>query len=68
MSAITVELIGSWDKFTKAYPMKRDTRTAHDYWRGCHSFTDITCDGDVQEIISSRDGGLMMGGTYWYYV
>ncbi|MCJ1424572.1 hypothetical protein MMC29_002460 [Sticta canariensis] len=66
-STITVELVGSWDRFTKSYPLKRDQRTGPGHWRGCHTFTNITCDGDSLDVSSSRDGGLKMGGTYWYF-
>jgi len=38
------------------------------HWRGCHSFTDIICDGDRLKADDGRNGGLKMGGTYWYYV
>ncbi|MCJ1467795.1 hypothetical protein MMC07_006420 [Pseudocyphellaria aurata] len=66
-STITVDLVGSWDRFTKSYPLKRDKRTGPGHWRGCHTFTNITCDGDSLDVSSSRDGGLKMGGTYWYF-
>jgi len=49
--------------------MRRDERTSKDRWRGCHTFKDIVCDGEtVESGDKSRDGGLRMGGTYWYYV
>lgn len=48
--------------------MKRDRQTASDQWRGCHTFKDIICDGDTVDTGSGRDGGLKMGGRYWYYV
>lgn len=67
-SAVTVEVVGSWDRFTKSYPLKRDRRTGPGHWRGCHTFTNITCDGDSLQVSSSRDGGLKMGGKYWYFV
>lgn len=38
------------------------------HWRGCHSFKDITCDGDMEKSVQRRNGGLRMGGTYWYFV
>ncbi|MCJ1265781.1 hypothetical protein MMC22_005661 [Lobaria immixta] len=67
-STITVELVGSWDRFTNSYPLKRDKRTGPGHWRGCHTFTNITCDGDSLDVSStSRDGGLKMGGKYWYF-
>lgn len=48
--------------------MERDCRMGRGHWRGCHSFTGIICDGDGIKADDSRDGGLKMGGTYWYYV
>ena len=64
-----VELLGSWDNFSKPYPMQRDRSAGTLDWRGCHSFTDIVCDGnDLDGNAVKRDGGLKMGGTYWYYV
>lgn len=64
----TVELLGSWDNFTKPYPMQRDKSVSPQSWKGCHSFSDIVCDGDVVAMDgSTRQGGLQMGGTYWYY-
>lgn len=68
ISAITVELIGSWDRFSKSYPLRRDDRTGPGHWRGCHTFTDITCDGESLDLLAKRDGGLKMGGKYWYFV
>ncbi|MCJ1250778.1 hypothetical protein MMC30_008006 [Trapelia coarctata] len=62
-----VTVLGSWDNFRKPYPMKRDCRMGRGHWRGCHSFTDIICDGDCLKAEGGRDGGLKMGGTYWYY-
>ncbi|KAM7196036.1 hypothetical protein V8F20_007230 [Naviculisporaceae sp. PSN 640] len=46
--------------------MERDTRRDAGQWRGCHSFKDITCDGDSGST-PRRDGGLKMGHTYYYY-
>ena len=63
----SVKLLGSWDNFSKPYLMERDRRTGAGQWRGCHTFTDIVCDGQSQSP-SSRSGGLKMGATYWYYV
>ena len=48
--------------------MQKDSRTGRGHWRGCHSFQNIICDGDSLNTTGSRDGGLMMGGKYWYYV
>ncbi|PLB37357.1 uncharacterized protein BDW47DRAFT_117995 [Aspergillus candidus] len=62
----SVKLLGSWDNFSKPYVMERDRRTGAGQWRGCHTFTDIVCDGQSQSP-SSRSGGLKMGATYWYY-
>ncbi|OAP64373.1 hypothetical protein AYL99_00345 [Fonsecaea erecta] len=66
-STRSVYLYGSWDNFKTAYPMQRDTRTGPEHWSGCHSFSDIICDGDVTINGIPRQGGLKMGGTYWYY-
>ncbi|OGM46686.1 hypothetical protein ABOM_005111 [Aspergillus bombycis] len=63
----SVKLLGSWDNFTKSYPMEHDRRVGPGHWRGCHSFTSIICDGTPKNMGSSRSGGLKMGGTYWYY-
>ena len=49
--------------------MKRDKSVGNLHWKGCHSFKGIICDGDALESDGAkRDGGLKMGGTYWYYV
>ena len=48
--------------------MKRDGRVGPEHWTGCHSFKNIICDGDLAGNAQKRDGGLKMGGTYWYYV
>ncbi|MCJ1395481.1 hypothetical protein MMC18_008367 [Xylographa bjoerkii] len=66
-SIYNVNLLGSWDNFSKPYPMQKDPRTGSGHWRGCHSFTNIVCDGDAVKPADGRDGGLKMGGTYWYY-
>ncbi|KIW43831.1 uncharacterized protein PV06_04893 [Exophiala oligosperma] len=66
-STRSVSLYGSWDNFSTAYPMQKDSRTGPEHWSGCHSFSNIICDGDNQPIGIPRDGGLKMGGTYWYY-
>lgn len=63
-----VELLGSWDNFNRAYPMELDRRISAGHWRGCHTFTDIICDGGSESRSPGRNGGLKMGGTYWYYV
>ncbi|KAF2678062.1 hypothetical protein K458DRAFT_143652 [Lentithecium fluviatile CBS 122367] len=66
-AARTVELLGSWDNFTKPYPLKHDRRRGHGTWSGCYTFDDIICDGDLDNINGKRTGALKMGGTYWYY-
>lgn len=48
--------------------MEKDTRIGQGHWKGCHTFQDIICDGNLSSNNGSRDGGLRMGGTYWYYV
>ncbi|RDW90180.1 uncharacterized protein DSM5745_01955 [Aspergillus mulundensis] len=63
----SVKLLGSWDNFAKPYVMERDKRVGAGHWRGCHTFTNITCDGMVHNTLPARSGGLKMGGTYWYY-
>ncbi|KIV97069.1 hypothetical protein PV10_00865 [Exophiala mesophila] len=66
-STRSVALYGSWDNFSTSYPMRRDSRTGQEHWSGCHSFSNIICDGDPQPNRRPRNGGLKMGGTYWYY-
>ncbi|TVY44638.1 hypothetical protein LOCC1_G003990, partial [Lachnellula occidentalis] len=65
-STHSVHLIGSWDNFSRRYPMERDTRRSRSQWRGCYAFTDIICDGDGNSS-PKRTGGLRMGSTYYYY-
>lgn len=48
--------------------MERDSRMGGGHWRGCHTFKNITCDGIAKNGSNGRDGGLKMGGKYWYYV
>lgn len=48
--------------------MKRDVRLGAEHWTGCHNFENIICDGDVEKASGPRQGGLKMGGKYWYYV
>ena len=49
--------------------MERDTRMGGGYWKGCHTFTNIICDGQAKDTaLHGRDGALKMGGTYWYHV
>lgn len=66
-STRSVNLVGSWDNFSKSYPMKRDTRLGAEHWTGCYVFENIICDGNVEQPSGPRHGGLKMGGTYWYY-
>ncbi|KAL4941377.1 hypothetical protein BDV06DRAFT_4769 [Aspergillus oleicola] len=63
----SVKLLGSWDNFSNQYVMERDQRVGAGHWRGCHTFTNITCDGPANNAVCARNGGLKMGGTYWYY-
>ncbi|KAI9373100.1 hypothetical protein BJX61DRAFT_403378 [Aspergillus egyptiacus] len=63
----SVQLLGSWDNFSKPYAMERDKRVGSGHWRGCHTFTDITFDGIPNNAGPARSGGLKMGSTYWYY-
>lgn len=66
-SAKSVDLLGSWDNFSRPYAMERDRRMGAGHWRGCHTFTDIVRDGSSPSQSPGRTGGLKMGGTYWYY-
>lgn len=63
----SVSLMGSWDNFKTPYGMRRDSRIGPEHWSGCHSFSDIICDGKAISGEQPRDGGLKMGGTYWYF-
>ncbi|PWY90050.1 hypothetical protein BO70DRAFT_368636 [Aspergillus heteromorphus CBS 117.55] len=63
----SVKLLGSWDNFAQPYIMQRDKRVGAGQWRGCHTFTNIVCDGSPTHMTPARSGGLKMGGTYWYY-
>ncbi|KAI1816045.1 hypothetical protein GGS20DRAFT_595874 [Poronia punctata] len=65
-SVQSVQLLGSWDNFNLHYKMERDSRRDPGEWRGCHTFDNIVCDGDVPAT-SERRGGLKMGQTYYYY-
>ncbi|OQN98174.1 hypothetical protein B0A51_18668, partial [Rachicladosporium sp. CCFEE 5018] len=47
-----VELLGSWDNFTRAYRMFHDRRLF---------------DGHSPNWSQPRSGALKQGGTYWYY-
>lgn len=66
-STRTLELYGSWDNFSTPYPMSRDLQIGSEYWSGCFNFSNIICDGRPGDVMRSRDGGLKMGGTYWYF-
>ena len=48
--------------------MQRDARLGPEHWSGCHNFHNIIFDGIAGNVGTGRDGGLKMGGTYWYYV
>ncbi|KAL8967621.1 MAG: hypothetical protein Q9197_005335 [Variospora fuerteventurae] len=63
----TVDLLGSWDNFQEAYPLQKDKQAGPGHWRGCHTFKNIVCDGHHLNPSASRNGGLKMGGTYWYF-
>ncbi|KAF1980099.1 hypothetical protein BU23DRAFT_2357 [Bimuria novae-zelandiae CBS 107.79] len=63
----TVELLGSWDNFSKPYQLQRDRRRGRGVWSGCYTFDNIICDGDLKNVGERRSGALRMGGTYWYY-
>lgn len=63
----SVELLGSWDNFTRRYPMEKDVRRGRGTWRGCHSFEEIFYEGRHRSMEQKRAGGLRMGGTYWYF-
>ncbi|KAI9701115.1 MAG: hypothetical protein M1836_001784 [Candelina mexicana] len=62
-----VHLLGSWDNFSKPYPMHKDSQKGGGEWKGCHKFESIICDGGLEISATKRDGGLKMGGKYWYY-
>ncbi|KAF2845668.1 hypothetical protein T440DRAFT_258845 [Plenodomus tracheiphilus IPT5] len=63
----SIVLLGSWDNFSRSYPLELDARRGRGIWKGCFTFSDIICDGDLDEQSTRRDGLLKMGGTYWYY-
>ncbi|GME33273.1 hypothetical protein GTA08_BOTSDO11429 [Neofusicoccum parvum] len=63
----SVELLGSWDNFTHSYRMERDSKRSSRHWFGIFTFKDIICDGESQSGPGKREGGLKMGGTYWYH-
>ncbi|KAF1844131.1 uncharacterized protein K460DRAFT_158672 [Cucurbitaria berberidis CBS 394.84] len=63
----SIVLLGSWDNFSRPYSLKLDARRGRNLWKGCFTFSDIICDGDLDQLSPKRDGLLRMGGTYWYY-
>ncbi|KAG9191536.1 hypothetical protein G6011_10270 [Alternaria panax] len=63
----SVVLLGSWDNFSRPYPLQIDVRGGRNLWKGCFTFSDIICDGDLDQQAPKRDGPLKMGGTYWYF-
>jgi len=48
--------------------MSHDPKRGKGNWRGCHSFRNIICDGRFDQITVPRQGGLKLGGRYYYYV
>jgi hypothetical protein len=49
--------------------MKRDDRRGYGAWSGCHRFRNVICDGNSAALPQKgKEFGLLMGGTYWYYV
>ncbi|KAI9721596.1 MAG: hypothetical protein M1828_005086 [Chrysothrix sp. TS-e1954] len=63
----SVDLVGSWDNFSAKYPMSKDKQKGHGHWFGTHFMKNIVCDGNPSQPVDERDGGLKMGGLYWYY-
>ncbi|EXU97270.1 hypothetical protein X797_009547 [Metarhizium robertsii] len=47
--------------------MKQDVRRGRGQWRGCYSFKDIISHDESSSHSSTRNGGLKMGDTYYYY-
>lgn len=64
----SVQLIGSWDNFSTWYTMRQDVRRGRGQWRGCYSFKDIISREEPSTRKPTRNGGLNMGDTYYYYV
>ncbi|KAI5306629.1 hypothetical protein KEM56_007872, partial [Ascosphaera pollenicola] len=64
----SVDLYGSWDNFKNPFKMERDNRCGRGHWKGCP--TDIICEtsSGTPDGPSTREAGLKMGATYWYYV
>lgn len=48
--------------------MERDPKRSSRHWYGIFTFKDIICDGEAYSGPEKREGGLKMGGTYWYHV
>ncbi|KAM0713704.1 hypothetical protein Q7P37_010666 [Cladosporium fusiforme] len=63
----TVELLGSWDNFSRPYTLYHDKRRGQGFWTGCFQFHDIVFDGFEVDYSRPRTGGLKQGGMYWYY-
>ncbi|KAK0312925.1 hypothetical protein LTR01_002588 [Friedmanniomyces endolithicus] len=63
----TIELLGSWDNFSRPYQMHHDRRRGTGTWTGCFRFANIVFDGDTTARNKPRSGGLKQGGVYWYY-
>lgn len=65
----SVELKGSWDNFTHSYRLQRDPKRSSCHFWGIFTFKDIVCDGEnMAGPTDKREGGLKMGGVYWYHV
>jgi hypothetical protein len=62
-----VHIFGSWDNFSTHHTMERDSRRGLGHWRGIHSFRNSVCENDGKAA-ASKNSGLKMGGTYYYYV
>ncbi|KAF2149888.1 hypothetical protein K461DRAFT_323406 [Myriangium duriaei CBS 260.36] len=63
----TVELLGSWDNFSRPYRLRRDFSRGKGTWAGCHTFDNIVFDGDTLDWSKPRIGALKQSGRYWYY-
>lgn len=48
--------------------MRQDLRRGRGQWRGCYSFKDIISREEPSSRKPTRNGGLNMGDTYYYYV
>ncbi|PNS15185.1 Eukaryotic translation initiation factor 4E-1 [Sphaceloma murrayae] len=65
--AQTVELYGSWDNFSRPWPLHRDAHRGRGHWTACHTFENIIFDGIRPEWSKPRNGPLKQGGRYWYF-